>query len=163
MWLVRMIYTDASSLNVWCTFVRRQKRVEKRELGKETSQNWLHKLTLVAIRGSKVVFMHYKTKGKRVSNKQYGLEEKDLNQPPICDSFFYEISIFRFESLQPLCILIFWLRGALRKGREGKVAVNCNRRFMSAMCVRYAIMHTTLIRLEAHTDKHRHRYRHKQT
>ena len=68
--------------------------VLKRELGKETSQNWLHKLTLVAIRGSKVVFMHYKTKGKKVSNEQYGLEEKDLNQPPIYDGFFIEISIF---------------------------------------------------------------------
>ena len=46
-------------------------------MGKETSQNWLHKLTLVAIRGSNVVFMHYKTKGKMESNKQLGLEEKD--------------------------------------------------------------------------------------
>ena len=61
--------------------------MEKRELGKGTSQNWLHKSTLAAIRGSKVVFIHYKTKGKRVSNKQCGLEEKDLNQPPICGCF----------------------------------------------------------------------------
>ena len=43
------------------------------------------------------------------------------------------------------------------------MVVNCNRRFMGAMCVRYAIMHTTLIRLEAHTDTHRHTQTYTQT
>ena len=76
-------------------FCEEGKESRKKRVGKKrTSQNWLQKLTLVAIRGLKVVFMHYKTNGKRVSNKQYGLEEKDLNEPPICGCFFMKYLYF---------------------------------------------------------------------